>query len=89
MTFLTVWIGYTIIGVTLFSAAFAWAVRTRQFSDLGRARYIALRSAEPVEPAETRAPSRIDRYTWLFLFLLLAAVLAATLWIGRVHHGTC
>ncbi len=89
MTFLTVWIGYTILGVTVFSVVFAWAVRNRQFSDLRRARYIVLTADEPVEPAEYPTPSTIDRYTWLFLFLLLAGVLAAALWIGLIHHGTC
>lgn len=85
MIFLKVWIGYTIFGVSVFSAAFVWAVRARQFTDLGRAHHIALRSAEPIERADDRVPSRLDRYTVLFLFLLLALVLAATLVVAMGH----
>lgn len=84
MTFLDVWIGYAICGVTLFSLVFVWAVRTRQFTDFDRARYIALNAAESVENAEQykRKPNFLDRYMWLFLVLLLIAVLSIVFWLG-------
>ena len=63
MSLIAVWVIYAIVGTAAFTAAFAWAVRTRQFSDLDRARIIALKSAEPVDGAETRqrTPCRADR----------------------------
>ena len=84
MTFLDVWIGYAIFGVTLFSLVFVWAVRTRQFTDFDRARYIALNAAEQVESAEQykRRPGLIDRYTWVFLVLLLLSVITVVFWLG-------
>ena len=84
MTFLDVWIGYSIFGVTLFSLVFVWAVRSRQFTDFDRARFIAINAAEQVENAEQykRKPSLVDRYTWLFLTLLLLIVIVIVLWLG-------
>ena len=46
MAILTIWILYTIIGATVFSLLFLWAVRTRQFSDQERARYFPLHGLE-------------------------------------------
>ena len=82
MTFLDVWIGYSIFGVTLFSLVFVWAVRTRQFTNFDRARFIALNAAEQIENVEHRKPALIDRYTWLFLALLLLTVITVVLWLG-------
>ena len=95
MTFLDVWIGYTVFGTAMTCAAFVWAVRSRQFSDLDRGRHIPLRAAESVdrpgtgvpEPVEgDRKPTRADRYTWIVLALLtVAAVIAALI----VAQGDC
>ena len=82
MTFLDVWIGYAIFGVTIFSAVFVWAVRARQFTDLDRARYIALKSEQPIESAGSRAVGRLDRYTWVGLAVLTLAVVVSGLWLG-------
>jgi cbb3-type cytochrome oxidase maturation protein len=47
MSLLSVWALYIVLGVTLFSALFLWAVRERQFTDQDRARYMPLRKPEP------------------------------------------
>ena len=81
MTFVEVWIGYSTIGVLVFSAVFLWAVRARQFSDLDRAGRIPLRSPDEAKASEL-IPSRIDRYSLLGIALIVASALAAVLWIG-------
>lgn len=75
MTFLDVWVGYTIVGVILFTAVFLWAARTGQFSNLDRGRYIPLKAADQIDEPESpsREPSRIDRYTWVSLLVLAGA----------------
>ena len=40
------WILYTVFGVGFFSMLFIWAVRTRQFTDQERARYLPLEGLE-------------------------------------------
>ncbi len=81
MTFLEVWVGYAIVGTLIFTVMFAWAVRARQFSDMDRARKIALDADKPIEKGgAVRTPSRIDRYTWVGIALITAALLAYTMW---------
>jgi cbb3-type cytochrome oxidase maturation protein len=46
MDLLTIWILYAIIGVTIFSALFVWAVRSGQFRDQERARHLPLERPE-------------------------------------------
>jgi cbb3-type cytochrome oxidase maturation protein len=84
MTFLQVWVGYAIFGALIFTVMFTWAVRARQFTDMGRARQIPLDAAEPVEKADRVGgrPSRIDRWTWLGIALITVALLAYTLWVA-------
>lgn len=85
MTFLEVWIGYSIFGITAFSMVFIWAVRTKQFTDFDRARYLALKPSVIEEPETPNSPgkvSKIDQYTWLGLLLLLLCVIGAVLWIA-------
>ena len=50
MDVLTMWLLYSVFGVTVFSLLFLWAVRNRQFTDQDRARHLALHSPEE-EPA--------------------------------------
>ena len=80
MGFLEVWVGYAIFGVTVFSAAFVWAVRAGQFSKLDRGNGIPINAVEPIEDdGEGRVPAKIDRYTGVFLFVVLAALIAMML----------
>lgn len=84
MTFVDVWLGYTVFGVAVFSLMFAWAVRARQFSDMDRGRHIPLAGERETERAGDveRRPGAVDRYTWIVLALLTAAALAFALVIG-------
>jgi len=52
------WIGYTVCGVLVFSLAFLWAVRARQFWNQDRARYLPLGDEAPAEldPRVARMP---------------------------------
>jgi len=85
MTFLELWFGYAILGVLIFSVLFIWAVRARQFSQLDRARHIALRT-QHIESVETE-PSRLDRFTWIALALITLTLLSITLLIAiRISH---
>lgn len=87
MTLLTAWVIYAVIGIAAYSAAFVWAVRTRQFTELDRASRIALKDLEPCDADKlNRRPGLIDRYTWLGLFLTLVAVVVWVIWTG-VRRG--
>ena len=46
MSLIIVWALYAVLGVGLFSAFFLWGVRTRQFGDQDRARYLPLETME-------------------------------------------
>jgi nitrogen fixation-related uncharacterized protein len=83
MTFIEVWVAYAVAGVMAFSAVLFWAVRTRQFSDFDRARFIALDSSGPDETSPS--PSfvrRGDRWAVFAIGLIALGVIAAAIWIG-------
>jgi hypothetical protein len=80
MTFLRVWVGYAVFGVTAFSAFFVWAVRARQFSNLDRGRYIPL-EREGSE-SEDRQPAKVDRYTGMAIAVISAGLIGIGLWMG-------
>ena len=42
-----VWIGFTVLALAGIALVLVWAVRSRQFRDQDRARYLALRSGIP------------------------------------------
>ena len=52
MDLLTIWILYAVIGVTLFSLLFVWAVRSGQFRDQQRARHLPLENPQQEQPGE-------------------------------------
>jgi cbb3-type cytochrome oxidase maturation protein len=56
-TLLLVWVTFTVVALVGIMAVFLWAVRSRQFSDQDRARYLPLRSgtAPDDEPAADAA----------------------------------
>ena len=87
MTFMDVWLGYTIFGFSVFSAMFIWAVRARQFSNMDRGRHIPLadqRIGESTHP--DRKPASVDKYTWVVLMLLSLAAVVVALVMG-LRHG--
>jgi hypothetical protein len=80
MTLLTMWTTYAVFGVLVCSAAFLWAVRTRQFSSEHRARRLPLECptavrAEPAEAASGRPLLAVP----LGLLMLAAGVIVALL----------
>lgn len=86
MTFVEVWIGYAIFGTAIFSAAFIWAVRERQFSELHRGGRIPLDAdrMDDADPSERR-PTLVDRFTSHALAVLLAGMIALTFWVAAGH----
>lgn len=55
--FLFLWIGFLLLMSTALGTAFVWAIRTGQFSNQERARYLALEAAIPdAEPAAEDTP---------------------------------
>ena len=56
MGLLTMWILYAVIGVTIFSLLFLWAVRSGQFRDQQRARHLPLDRPPEREPERDQSP---------------------------------
>lgn len=74
--------------MTLYAACFIWAVRNRQFTELDRQRYIAIRADDSnLKEDEEPQPGRIDRYTWLFIILLAAAICSSAAWMAFFGRG--
>lgn len=92
MTFLDVWVGYAIFGVTAFSLVFVWAVRARQFSDLDRGRYIPLEGGESgaLDDEQCRRRARLDRWGLVVVIVIAAALLITAVVLGMwgLVHGT-
>ncbi len=84
MIIVWIWLGNVIYVATVVSAALLWAVRNRQFSDMDRPRHFALNAADELndQSQANRRPGRLDRYIWLFMLIVTAAVFATALWIG-------
>lgn len=47
--FLVIWIGFTGLMIVVVGLIFLWGIRTRQFADQDRARYLPLDSGVPEE----------------------------------------
>ncbi|GAB7028213.1 hypothetical protein [Geotalea toluenoxydans] len=47
--FLAMWLGFLAVMITAITLALVWAVRSRQFSDQDRARYLPLESGIPTK----------------------------------------
>jgi nitrogen fixation-related uncharacterized protein len=66
------WIAYTILGLALAVAIFAWAVRTRQFEESRRAGLLPFDDAEPDSTVER--PERREGRFHLYLLSGLVVV---------------
>ncbi|MEJ2642032.1 MAG: cbb3-type cytochrome oxidase assembly protein CcoS [Desulfobacteraceae bacterium] len=81
-------IAYIVIGISISLLVFFWAVKTGQFHDQQRARYLPLRGEPAPGPAKA---SRVSRWEIYGLFFLAAAGLAATaallLFAAYSRHG--
>ncbi len=73
--FYIAWIILTGIGIGASIAIFIWAMKSGQFSDQGRARYLPL-SAEPQMPP-VENPSRLSAEVYALIFILALGFLAA------------
>ena len=81
---------YMLIGLTISAVVLAWAMKTGQFTDQSRARFLPLAD----EPADSRPGgkrvSRLNRYEAYGLLALVIAGLAASgavLVFSLIHSG--
>ena len=67
--FVPVWLGFVVTGLVMAAVTVAWAIRTKQFDDQERARFLPLRglSAEELERPAPRAHvmNRVGMYALL------------------------
>jgi len=68
------WIGLILLGVVGSLVALFWALRTGQFADQGRARYLPLSDDFPMPQVEH--PSRLSAEVYALLFVLGLGLLA-------------
>ena len=61
------WITLVVISLCISLAAFIWALRSGQFSDQARARYLPLRNEFP--PAPAKNPSKLTAEVYALLFI--------------------
>ncbi len=80
MSFIQTWVACAIAGVALFLTAFVWAVRTRQFSELDRARYAPLEKSGPDSPQ--KPASLADRWALRALVILATAAILSAIILG-------
>jgi len=68
------WIVLIIVGLGASLGVFFWALRTGQFSDQERARYLPLTDGFPLPPVEN--PSRLSREVYVLIFVIAVGLLA-------------
>ena len=61
------WITLVAVSLWVSLVAFIWALRSGQFSDQGRARYLPLRSG--LSPAPAKNPSKLTVEVYALLFI--------------------
>ena len=80
-------IAYIVIGISISLIVFFWAVKSGQFQDQQRARYLPLRG----QTQETVKVSRFSRWEIYGIFFLACIGLATTatllLYAAYFHHG--
>ncbi len=82
------WVSLIVIGVGGSLIAFFWALRTGQFSDQERARYLPLSDEYPVQPARDAAKRAPEVYAlFIVIGLGLAAMFAAIYLTLRAIQG--
>jgi len=81
------WIVLTLTGISVSIAAFLWALRTGQFLDQGRARYLPLRDELPMPKGASPSRLPVEVYVLLFAFGLglLALIWTVALTLLRVR----
>ncbi len=84
--FYLAWIILTATGIGASIAVFVWAIKSGQFSDQGRARYLPLRAEHPIPLVENPARPSAEIFALIFVLVLgfLAmggAVILTLIWI--------
>jgi nitrogen fixation-related uncharacterized protein len=78
VTFLAVWLAWSVFGIMVLCAAFVWAVRTGQFSQQERARSMAVEAGRKI--SGDRA-GFIDRLAPAAIIVLFILAMGASLWV--------
>ena len=80
---------YSIIVVVLLIAVLVWAIRSGQFKNQERARYLPLED-EASREGRTASPARRHRPFWTWLLVAAALLLAAAVvlrWVAPLARG--
>ncbi len=72
------WISLTASGILVGILVFLWALKTGQFSDQGRARYLPLRDDFPMTRVENPSRPTGEVYALLFVIAIGLTAMAAT-----------
>jgi cbb3-type cytochrome oxidase maturation protein len=79
------WIALTATGILASIAVFIWALRSGQFSDQGRARYLPLSDEFPLPVVEN--PSRLSLEVYALLFAIGMGLLGILVVVVlTLHH---
>ena len=73
------WVLLTFTGILASIGAFIWAIRTGQFSDQGRARYLPLRNEEPLSKSADSMKNPIEVYVLFSAFGIGLLALVSTI----------
>lgn len=72
--FYLAWIVLTATGIGVSIVVFIWAIKSGQFADQGRARYLPLSVGSPDPPADK--PSRLSAEVYVLIFILAMGFVA-------------
>ncbi|NIQ38979.1 MAG: cbb3-type cytochrome oxidase assembly protein CcoS [Proteobacteria bacterium] len=81
------WIALTAVGILLSIAVFLWALKSGQFSDQKRARYLPLRDQFPLPRSENPSRTTSEMYALVFIILIGFAAMATTVVLTVVNSG--
>ena len=81
------WIALVVISLWISVLAFIWAVRSGQFSDQARARYMPLRDGLPPEPEMAPTARTKEAYALGFIGLLSLIAMVAMMVVSQWTRG--
>ncbi len=67
------WVSLVVISLWVSLLAFLWAMKSGQFSDQGRARYLPL--AEDFPPCDVKEPSKLTLHSYVMLAVIIIGIL--------------
>ncbi len=74
MDYFGLWVVLVLVSLWISFLVFFWALRSGQFSDQDRARYIPLRGSQPVSRPESKSAKGSEIYVLLSLIFIAVAV---------------